>query len=522
MASTTENTYSNKRSLFPLPARISLGLVLAAIVPLAVIFFFTIFVTRPALIEQANKAMASDAQTRVQVINNYLKERIGDAQTLAQVPSIQSFLLLPPPPETPIPTYRDAATHAKYGLGAGVFKNKDYQLWALFDKTGNLRLSYPLDPQKHGQSYVSQDLLGQVNAGKSVISPVYYGPDTKDRLQKKATVDIYSPITNGQPEAQNVQPTIIGFIRSTLTLDYIWNEIVQKDLENNGAGSYAFIVDENGVRIADTQAKRRFTSVAKLPQDVQQQIDQEKRFNGSGTLSVLEDNNVVSSLRQQSSVSTFQAQPAGERDSFQIVRQSTDKEVVPWNYFVLSPVNTVTSLANQQTLLLIISAFAFSLIVAIGGVLAGRGLTKPILRAVESLRSSSSALTDLATNQQEAATEQRWVVDSSQVGMKAVQYYTDASKMALQQLSEGSVELARHWRQIDPRQVDKALERDLSTIKYLANATEYQSTSNQKLSTALKVATQVTDQLHQGATSATEAAAQLELVVKELRSVVGR
>ena len=64
------------------------------------------------------------------------------------------------------------------------------------------------------------------------------------------------------------------------------------------------------------------------------------------------------------------------------------------------------------------------------------------------------------------------------------------------------------------------LEQIISTAKYLGRATDYQDTSNQKLATALKVTTQVTEQLHNGTTAATLAAKQLGDVVKELRRPV--
>ena len=66
------------------------------------------------------------------------------------------------------------------------------------------------------------------------------------------------------------------------------------------------------------------------------------------------------------------------------------------------------------------------------------------------------------------------------------------------------------------------LEQIISTTTYLAQASDYQDASNQKLATALRVATQVTEQLHNGTTSATLAATQLEEVVGELCKVVGR
>jgi methyl-accepting chemotaxis protein len=49
-----------------------------------------------------------------------------------------------------------------------------------------------------------------------------------------------------------------------------------------------------------------------------------------------------------------------------------------------------------------------------------------------------------------------------------------------------------------------------------------QDSSNQKLSTAIKVTEQVTEQLAAGATAATATAEQLEQVVNQLRQVVGK
>jgi X-X-X-Leu-X-X-Gly heptad repeat protein len=75
---------------------------------------------------------------------------------------------------------------------------------------------------------------------------------------------------------------------------------------------------------------------------------------------------------------------------------------------------------------------------------------------------------------------------------------------------------------MDPRATRRGLEQIVTASRYIEEATNHQSSSNQKLATALKVATQVTEQLAAGATSATDAASQLEDVVQQLRSVVGR
>jgi hypothetical protein len=167
-------------------------------------------------------------------------------------------------------------------------------------------------------------------------------------------------------------------------------------------------------------------------------------------------------------------------------------------------------------------ALTVSLLIAIIGLIVGRGITRPILKSVEHLLNNSQALSSLATSQQDAASEQMWVVDSSQVGLQSIQYYTDATQVAASQVSKVGTELAQCWEQVDASTARQILERIVRAAQYIEDAAQYQSISNQKLSTALKVATQVTEQLVTGTTSATNAAVQLEQVVDQLRNVVGR
>jgi hypothetical protein len=517
MAQTTQQPASQraKHHWFSLSVRISLGLMFAAIIPLFLTLAFTHLVTRPALIEQYTTAMQSDASTRVQLINNYLKERIGDAQTSAHIPSIQTFLALPTTATRA--EVEDATLHATYGLAAGILKEKDYEVWALFNTQGNQVLAYW---QQQNSPFTKQAVTAQeltdVKNGKTFISQVYYSDEAQ-----KAFVYIYAPITNQDILPLGAKPSMIGFVRATLNMNYI-NTIVQKDQDNNGAGSYAFMLDENGIRIADTDASERLTSVAPLSPNLQQQITQAARFGTHANVRVKADPLLAQHLHDRSATASFQEQPAGQSEDFQVVRQATEATLVPWNYFVLSPLKAVTSLATQEFLIILLVVLVTSIIVMLIGLFAGSSLTRPIMHAVASLHNNSEALSALATNQQDAAAEQVWVVESSQTGLESVRYYTEASKLALQRLHVATTALVWSWRQGNMTHVEQTLEQVIATTNYLANATAYQDASNEKLATALKVTTQVTEQLRNGTTSATLAATQLEEVVSELRKVVGR
>jgi len=184
-------------------------------------------------------------------------------------------------------------------------------------------------------------------------------------------------------------------------------------------------------------------------------------------------------------------------------------------------IDTITAVANQQLLITSLIALTVLVLAALLGLGVGRRITQPILRSVEHLRSNSQALNRLATKQQSTASEQTWVIDSSQVGLKSVQYYTDATTIAAHRLSEMSMQLAQHWDQLDAPTAKQALEHITTLAQYIEKAAHLQNNSNQKLATAIKVTTQVNEQLTTSATSATDAASQLEQVVKQLRQVVG-
>jgi hypothetical protein len=174
---------SYKRRL-SLSLRFSLLFMAVAIIPLLITLAISDLLTRPALIAQANKAMQMDAQSRVQLIDTYLTERMLDAETLTQVPTVQQFLEF-----TPQFTSADLTTRAGYALAAGLIRDRRYTVWTLFDKNGKPRLSFPvtIPPQQHGQSYVPQDLQREVLSGKTVFSPVYFSPITH-----KASLEIYA------------------------------------------------------------------------------------------------------------------------------------------------------------------------------------------------------------------------------------------------------------------------------------------------------------------------------------------
>lgn len=515
--------YTPRRRL-PLAFRLSFILMLAAVIPLLITVGISEYYARPALIDQANSAMATDALTRMQLINTYFTERLLDAATLSQVPTVQKFLQDKTPAEDPTPaavaTYKADLPHAGYALAAGKIRDTRYLSWDLFYKNGALALYYPqtLNPQKEAAVLPEfvQALQQDVSKGRPFISPVYFDPTIQ-----KAYVDIYSPIYQGATPAT----PFLGFMRAKLGLDYIWDIVKQDRGVKNSGGS--FILDENGVRIADTYNQNLWTSVGSLPPGLQQRITSENWYGTSSGVRVQANTTLDDIVKGHNKSTTFTITPNGQSQEYQAARATAvmvrdTTPVVAWNYVVTSPSSVVTQVADDQLRNTIIVAIIVALLAALIGFWVSSRITRPIMRSVDQLRENSEALNVLATKQQSASSEQLWVVDSIQVGLQSVQYYTDATRIAAHKLGEIGVELENNWYRQNIETIKQGLQHVISAANYIEKATHYQGDSSQKLSTAIKVTTQVNEQLADGAISATEAASQLEQVVNDLRSVIGQ
>lgn len=362
--------------------------------------------------------------------------------------------------------------------------------------------------------------MGQLKGqNKSVISDVYY-----DTTQRVAFVDIYASITGDNG-------TLLGYGRSTLYLNDIWTSINNES--NVAPGSYAMVIDGNGVRIAYTNPdttlttfpKGLFQSVSPLSASLQQRIATENLYgnNTLGKVGVIADPALAKVESDHSNLaSTFSLTPAlqiGTPVSFQAYQAKAS--VVPWTFVEFRPTSSITGPATQQDFYLFIIAAVVMLLAAIAGIILGRGITRPILQSTNLLAGSSEMLNTLAAREQVTATEQKWIVELSQTALQSVQYYTEATGIAVRKLDQVGAELTQNLESGDHNQARRHLAEIIDAAKYLERVAIHQERSSQSLSTAIRIASQVTEQLISGATSANDAASQLQAVIKQLRQLVG-
>jgi signal transduction histidine kinase len=353
---------------FSLAARVSCLLVLAAILPLLITVVIIELFSRPTLINQASTSMETDAKTRTQLIDSYFAERILASETVSRLVPIQKFLA------------GDSSfkAEARESLATGQVRGSHYQNWSLFDVHGQLRLYYTTIPQRHGAFFILPTMLQQLQTSKrTLLSDVFYNP-----VSNEAYIDIYAPVITSSY-------TMVGILRTTFDLRSIWS-IIDDEAGANGSGSYAFILDENGVYIAATNphpdpetmthSPLLFTSVAPLSRALQQRIQQEQLYGSDGKTSV--PVHVEPALvPRNTALTTFQMMPFGQHEMFQVARWET--YTVPWTYFVVSPMSTVALVADQQVQITRVIAAAILLLTMLLGVIAGRQFALPITHSIE-------------------------------------------------------------------------------------------------------------------------------------------
>lgn len=499
-----EDFTSRQRRQLPLAFRLSFILMLAAVLPPLLIVGISEYTARPILINQANQTMETDAQTRIQLIDVYLNERLHDVETLSQVPGLWLWL-------TESPALRRADIAGPASLQAGVARDKNYITWSLFNSSGTQMIYYPQIPASQQETASLPEWFSALKASKTgqpIISPVYY-----DATNHMAFVDIYSSINQGgQPN-----DPFLGFMRVKLSLGYIWS-IVRTDRGIGNSGG-SFILDQNGIRVADTFNQNLFTSVVSLPSSLQHQIATENWYGTKHGPTLQNNTSLATVLNSPGQPSHFTLTPSGQAQQYQAAFYKST--ILPWTYFVMSPSSVVTQVADQQLLITIAGAVILLVLAVLIGLLVSNRVSRPIMRSVARLRENSEALDLLAQKQQSASDQQSWVIDGVQVGLQSVQYYTDATRIAAHKLGDIGAELKSGWRHQNAETIRQGLEEVISAAHYIEKATHYQMDSSQKLTTAIKVTSEVNNQLSSGSISATEAASRLKQVVSDLRNVVG-
>lgn len=510
-----------------LSVRLTLLVLLAALLPLAAVVSFNTYQARKTLVTNGQNALTTDAKSKVALINTYLQERESDGLALASLPTTPAFLActiatqLPPDQAAavnaeancldPVQGYAFYKGSNQRALAVGIVRDPRYTYWTLYGPTGTPLLSHKAnssDTTPPSGSIPGEDLQ-QMQAGKPFISAVYF-----DSADKYAYVNVYTPVSFGGK--------VLGFLLARLKMDYIWS-LVDGETNANGQGSSAFITDQNGVRIADADHSGLFHTIQPLTAGTQQLLAKENRY---GSSAIQQDSlpAVASSLNAKDAApgaaDSFQS-PAipGSTMKYQYVRIHLDN--VPWTFFVLSPLSTVTAVADSQVRTSLLAAGIIAILAVLLGLWFGTRTTRPVRASTAEVEGAAAALKQLAARQQNSAGEQQWVVDACKTGLEGVRYLSDAMNQAARRIIDASNWFGEYWDRLTEEQAKRTVQHLLELARYIDEAARRQNASSERLGKAITVTMQVSDQLASGANAATASADQLEQVVRNLQHVVG-
>jgi signal transduction histidine kinase len=227
-----------------------------------------------------------------------------------------------------------------------------------------------------GNELIQPDILEAIQQSASAqISGVFYDPAVGN-----ASVVIYMPILGSASR-------VVGIIRAEFMLTYIWNVV---NSQADHVGSYAFILDQNGVRIAYTasggstlaHSSYLFQAIAPLSQQQRQDIASDDLYgNNERPLRVLGDPGLAAIHNDPDNPSEFEMMPAGQQERFEVVEVNI--AAVGWTYYALRPLKAIIAVADEQlSSTLLIAAIVLILAIMIG-VATGRRITKPIQRSIK-------------------------------------------------------------------------------------------------------------------------------------------
>ncbi len=553
-----------QRRRLSLSVRLSLLILFAALVPLAAVVGFTNYEARDKLITQSQRSLSTDAVGKNELVYSYFRERTLDGIALSTLPTAQYFLAcrqqnalaqqLPSAltPYMPVltgvmrcddPVYNKASSVR--ALHVLVQKNTNYTVSSMYDTSLNRLISTAAD-----MPALPPEDQSALKQGNSYISDVHYDPQ-----HNSAYLYVYTPIKVSMQDlagavqlaalgghlplsaaaaaqlAKNIQSVpdpLVGFLQATLKLDQVW-QIVAGEQGANGAGSYAFIVDQNGVRVADPNVNERFTSVAPLNPELQHALSTETRYGTSNPVPVDNLPLVASALTSPAGPATFQSIAVpGSKTLYQFVHVQLNDAALPgqqislkWTYFVLSPLPTVTQVADDQVRTSLEAAALVAILAVLLGLLLGRAVASPVQASVADLRGATEALNTLASRQRNSASEQLWVVDACKTGLESVRYLSDAMHQAASRIVDAGNWFNQYWDRLTEDQAQRTVQHLRELAQYIEEAARRQWASSERLDKAITVTTQVSDQLAHGASAAAESAQQLDVVVEQLQRVVG-
>ncbi len=344
--------------------KLTLFFTLVAILPVIVVGTLIIMLGRTRLLGDADIRLRATSENSAERIDASMVEGLQYVTVASRLPELVRFMKAP--------NDGAARTAAFSTLKIITAKAPDYETIALVDRGGTIILSSA--EADLGTNMAVREYFVEAMKDKPVIS------DPLISLVTNRPVMVYAA------PVKDEQGNVLGIIRSRLNLTTL-SRLVEGDLGAEGNGSFAMLLDENGIRLADSRSKINPTVLDKLlyraiaplsPAEEKKLVD-DQRFgkNAATKIEVLPLPEIADAVAKQHT---------GGFDATVDLDGTRHRAVIsnlvykPWRYVLVAPISTFTEVADRSVVL-VLGASAIALVIAvIIAINLSRAITVPITK----------------------------------------------------------------------------------------------------------------------------------------------
>jgi len=338
------------------------------LVPTSVLGLVSFNAFRNTITEQATAALLGHSVSTSLAIDQYLSDRRDDIVGISKLVDVSNAAVNP--------NDRLMQTLALQTLRA-LASRTDYEIVSIAAANGQVIVSTheaQINANIASQRYFIEAFRGSVFISDPAVSPITNRP----------AIFFSAPVRNSEN-------TIVGVVYSQLSLEGIW-ALVERDKDSEGNGSYGMLLDENGIRIANSLSLGRrdemegsqllYTAVAPLPAQIESMLISEQRFGQAAAagIRVVPLPEVAAALASPG-VKTFEttSDVNAERNLAAIASLS----VKPWRYVILSPFSAFFRVLDSLSVIFAVGFGLLLLVIVITAVYVARGFTNPIVQLTQ-------------------------------------------------------------------------------------------------------------------------------------------
>lgn len=344
---------------------------LLSVVPSALLGVWSFRVFRDVVTAQATLNLYNRSVATAQSIDQYLRDRREDAITLSQIGYLIDFAANPTAGlvrANALDLIRASAARADIESVSVIGLDGKVLLSAIGSEVGPI-----------GQDVSSRPFFIEARKGVAYISD----PSVSE-ITGRPVIIFSAPIRDNKNQ-------ILGVVTLNLFMDGIWT-LVERDKDVAGRGSYGLLLDENGIRIANSLSLGRrsemegslqlFTAVARLAPETERTLVNERRFGPAAAagIPVVPIPELANAL-VTAGTRTFET--SSDNNSERNLAALASLNVKPWRYVIMAPFSSFFSeIEFWATVNRLVIALLMLIVILLSFIVA-RTFTEPINRLTQ-------------------------------------------------------------------------------------------------------------------------------------------